>query len=59
MLLFVFLRLCVSLADMNTAISFKPAPSARSKPLALGTKAETVTPGGNGAAFTSCSASAS
>ncbi len=59
MLLLVFLRLCVSLADMNTAISFNPAASARSKPLAFGTSAETVTPGGSTAAFTSWSASAS
>jgi hypothetical protein len=58
MLLLVFLRLCVSLADMNTAISRRPAARARSNPLALGTSADTVTPGGNTAAFTSCSASA-
>ena len=60
MLRFVFLRLCVSLADRNTAISESPAARARSRPLALGTSALNVTPGGALApARTSSSASAS
>ncbi len=60
MLLFVFLRLCVSEAERNTAISCRPARSARSSPVAFGTSALNVTSRAFGTSVrTSSSASAS
>src|SRR5438105_9435752 len=43
--LLVFLRLCDSVADMNTATSRIPAATARSRPARLGTRAVYRTPG--------------
>jgi hypothetical protein len=45
-LLFTFLRLWVSLALRNTAASSMPPANARSRPRALGTRAENVTSAG-------------
>ena len=57
--LFTFFLLCVSLAEMKTAISFIPAALARSSPFALGHSALNVTPSGGFTCSATSSASAS